>query len=81
MILCEHDCKPHCDFCYYSIHDFFKTNNGRIIKGEPIGCQLHTEEEYPAYCDDFYCMNAYFKNTQELREKEKMKRSVAITED
>ena len=60
MILCKNNCIPHCDFCIYSIHEYFKMDDGKIIKGGPIGCQLNDWEEqmknWP--CDDFHCYGA-----------------------
>lgn len=76
MQLCEHDCIPCCDFCYYSIHDFCKIDD-TIIKGRPIGCQLHTDEEHQelaqgcCFCEDFYCFNAWIKNVQKVKDKYK----------
>ena len=58
MKLCEHDCTPECDFCINAIHEYFKGHNGRIIKGGPIGCKLHPNEEFTEVpCDGFHCFN------------------------
>lgn len=62
MILCDKDCVPCCDYCTYSQHELIFVN-GRIIKGAPIGCNKHCDEEHLyivqgcGYCEDFRCKN------------------------
>ena len=74
MIGCSEMCikKACCDFCIHVIHEEFPDidiyGNDWIIKGEPIGCQLHTDEKHQTiaescgYCNDFYCINAQKPN-------------------
>lgn len=63
MVKCNDDCIPCCDFCIHSEHEYFESN-GKIVKGGPIGCLLHTDEEHQQIaegcgsCEDFHCFNA-----------------------
>ena len=62
MILCNKDCMPCGDFCIYAIHEEFE-ENGKLIKGGPVGCKKHQDEEHQeiaescGYCPDYHCFN------------------------
>ena len=64
MILCKNYCSPCCDFCLYVKRNMHQDDDGYIINGEPIGCELHDDEEHElvavscGYCDDFHCFRA-----------------------
>ena len=63
MILCNKDCIPCCDFCIYVIHEMLEVD-GQMVKCEPIGCKLHTDEKHQniavncCYCEDYHCFRA-----------------------
>ena len=63
MKLCEHNCKPCCDFCIHVGHEFIQADDGHYIKGGPCACYLHSDEEHQdiamscGHCDDFHCFN------------------------
>lgn len=67
MILCGEGCVPCCDFCIYEIPETWE-EDGRTIKGGPIGCALHSDAEHQRIaeackeCDDFHCFLAGDKN-------------------
>ena len=62
MILCGPECIPCCDFCIHVIHEEIE-ENGKKIKGEPIGCKKHPDEKHQEIaqwcgsCKDFHCFN------------------------
>ena len=62
MTKCSDSCIPCCDNCVYAIYDKIMFDN-KIIKGGPIGCAFHTNEDYKritngcGFCDDFFCKN------------------------
>ena len=64
MILCNNYCTPCCDFCIYAKRNMYLDYDGNPIYGEPIGCELHDDEEHEliavscGYCDDFHCFRA-----------------------
>ena len=63
MVKCSDDCIPCCDFCIHAVHEDFE-DNGKIIRGGPIGCKKHPDKEHAnialgcGYCNDFHCFNA-----------------------
>lgn len=63
MTKCNDSCVPCCDYCVYSVHEQIIIDN-KILKGGPIGCVLHTDEDHKriangcGFCDDFFCKNA-----------------------
>lgn len=63
MKKCSENCMPDCDFCIYCEHEKIQ-NNGEILKGWPIYCNLHkinfNEEPWPipSPCEDFHCFLA-----------------------
>lgn len=63
MKMCKNDCVACCDFCIYATHEIFEVD-GNPIKGGPIGCILHTDEEHQhialmcGACKDFHCFRA-----------------------
>ena len=67
MILCNHNCIPCCDFCIYVRHSYYheydKDGKVQLIKGGPIACVLHNDEEHKqiasscGQCEDFHCFN------------------------
>ena len=62
MKLCDKDCIPCCDFCIHATHEIYEID-GKVIKGGPIGCILHTDEKHQnialgcGACEDFHCFN------------------------
>lgn len=66
MTLCDKDCIPCCDFCIHVIHEEWDDQEtGSHIRGGPVGCKLHTDQEHQniaegcGYCNDYYCRNAW----------------------
>lgn len=75
MIGCSDECLEFacCDFCIYAHHEFFFVEDGygdvtNIVRGGPIGCGLHDDQEHQdiadgcGCCPDFHCFRAYDDN-------------------
>ena len=47
MIGCSEECLrlACCDFCMYVHHEFFFDKDGDIVRGGPVGCGLHDDDE------------------------------------
>ena len=66
MIGCSEECLrlACCDFCIYVHHEFFFDKDGDIVRGGPVGCGLHDDEQHQdiaescGYCPDFHCFRA-----------------------
>lgn len=56
-VYCNDECKESatCDFCMWVKREERMGKNGQIIIGEPIGCNLHLEQEINKSCEDFWC--------------------------
>ena len=65
MKRCGDGCIPCCDFCIHAEHEIlYDETLGEDIKGGPIRCKLHNDEEHNMncewcrYCKDFHCFRA-----------------------